>query len=484
MESEKKLLDYASLLLEKRKVAIISIRLNKYAKWFYIPVIIHEQEEEDTKNEKKKTDSGEKKENAYEIFQIKSRSVEEERETLEKMEHWADGILNLFDDLIVVQRLHEEYGVDSDVQYTLNYMLNNIPTVALYTNDSEDGNVRINVLSAERSGSVFYNRNMKRLIMKKVHSLYTKYYAKRFITTVWRSYECISLEHIPSSVCVANGACIAKQQTNRMLLPILGENMEKLLKLKEQDFFKTIYTLKENSEKLKKICNTLFDFRQKFEHVISQNMLLGDEVEQEINEYMRLEHVIEEGSQVGHVEKRNLINSYWRELNKHVKKKIADLMKTQEKTTKEFNVIYYNIPTDIEFQRMLVEDFFESIGIKLEQKQELTKRRREEIWNWLWDAICFIDKYQNLDLREWIMTHPDMEKFKRSLWGRNEEDSAQEVQKNMVGYVLKNTQENLSEKQIMNCYEKMLDDMIECVIEDEPERREVKYSNIESLIWE
>lgn len=63
-------------------------------------------------------------------------------------------------------------------------------------------------------------------------------------------------------------------------------------------------------------------------------------------------------------------------------------------------------------------------------------------------------------------------------------DSDKEVQKNMVEYVLKHTQEELSEKQVMNCYERMLDEMIECVIESETEQKETKYLNIEALFWE
>ena len=39
----------------------------------------------------------------------------------------------------------------------------------------------------------------------------------------------------------------------------------------------------------------------------------------------------------------------------------------------------------------------------------------------------------------------------------------------MITYVLKNIQTQLTEKQIKNCYEKMLDDMIECVLENEIE---------------
>lgn len=37
----------------------------------------------------------------------------------------------------------------------------------------------------------------------------------------------------------------------------------------------------------------------------------------------------------------------------------------------------------------------------------------------------------------------------------------------MIGYIQKHAYEELSEKQIMDFYEKMLDDMLECVVENE-----------------
>ena len=474
IESEPKILDYASMLLETRKVAIISIRYNSYTKWFYIPMLIHEQEE----NDDGKSVSLETKENAYEIFQRKAQTLEEEWQILEKMEHWADEIFGKLNNLVTIQKLHEEYGVDSDIQYTLNYMLTNIPTVALYTDNSEDGNVRINVLSAERNDSVFYNRNMKRLILKKVNKLYNKFHAKRFVTATWRSYECISLAEIPSSVCNVNGACIAKQQTSRMLLPILGEKMNLLLNLKEQEFFKEINMQKEKCENIQKQVNNnwraLYD---KFDNVINEKETAGDKVEEEIKNY--LNSVTEQKNK--QKDKKRVLQSYGRELKQYIKRKVNKLRKEQCHRETEVNEIEKNLPNPEEFQRMIIEDFFEKKGNTNPAHDIIEPEKRMEMWEKFGDVICFVNKYRNFDLREWVKTHPSMEEFKNLLW---EKEEGNEVQKNIITYVSKNIQAQLTEKQIKSCYEKMLDDMIECVFENEIEDKKEERSNLRMMFWE
>ncbi len=465
LDSDKSIMDYASMLLETRKMAIISIRHNKYAKWFYIPIIISETE----KNSDGKT--AEEKD-AYEIFEKHTQTAEEEKELLEKMEHWADEILDLFQELVTVQKLHEEYGVESDIQYTLNYMLNNIPTVALYANNSEDGNVRINVLSAKRGGGVFYNKNMRRLILKKADSLYKKYHAKRFVTPVWRSYECMALQEVPSSVSVVNAACIAKQQINRMLLPVPGENMNQLLNLKEQEFFKDIKRQKEKCERLKEACDQRLSLYVKFQNVIQgvirdKKKKFDDSIENLLYHYLDRERVFE--NEVDYSDERLLIEGYNTEINQHVK----DILKKssgKDQNKKEIILdVEKEMPKIEEFQRVLLKEFFDGAD---------TNREGEKCWSWLIQAVNYIEKYRKFNLHEYLAQNPDMEKFKQTLWEKKGEDA----KKNMISYIQKHAYEELSEKQIMNCYEKMLDDMLECVVENETKENNERYFMIEALI--
>lgn len=493
-----KWMDYASLLLEKRKVAIISMRHNEHSKWFHVPMVICEQQ----KKESSIYDAVQEKEqnNSYAVFQKKAVNWQEEMELLSKLEVWADRIFVWIKGIDDIQLLHEEYGTDSDIQYTLNYMLGNVPTIAVYANKS--GNIRINVLSAEQKESVFFNKSMKRTILKKVNALHMQSQAKRFVTNVWRSYECISLEKDPSSVCVAKGAFIAKHQTSKMLLPVLGENVHKLLNLQEQDFFKEIKEQKKQCEQLEEVCDDLMGFRQRLEAVICK----GDQEDvvcMELSEYLSEEQIAALG-QIDRVSGRNYVRYYWQEMilyakdvmrsyqnNAAVKEKKVEEEDLGEEKEDEFTSLWKEwTETDEKkaqlespkeaFQCEFIRRFFENRETKLERQEGLENVQRKNIWEWFQKAIIFIGKNRNLSLKEQVISHPKVDEFKKSLWGKSENGDLEIVQKNLINYVMKHTSEKLSEKQIRNCYEKLLDDMLECVLEIELEEKK-KYSNIDSL---
>lgn len=463
-------MDYASLLLEKRKIAIISIRHNEHSKWFYVPMVICELKD----GEKDVVGT------AYELFVKKSRTQQEEMEALRKLEEWADGIFVWLKGIMEIQRLHEEYGVDSDIQYTLNYMLGNVPTVALYANKS--GDVRVNVLAAEGNGSIFYNRNMKRLILKKVDKLYSQFRAKRFVTNVWRSYECISLEAVPSSVCVARGAFMAKHQTNEMLLPILGENVTKLLNLREQDFFKEIIGQEEYCERLEELCDELIGIYHKFETVICKKNVAAV-IENELRNYLLEEGIIKDLEKIDYVRGKNLARRYWQQMLQFLKIEKSVFMRQAEMNERiqvaSFDILWEKRPEAEEFQRVLVRIFFRSRGSQLKISEDLSVERETQIWSWFQQAIRFIDKYRSVNMQELVASHPKVEEFKRSLWGKEGGDGLESTQKNLIEYVMKHSTEKLTEKQVRSCYERLLDDMLECVLEKEP--KDKKRSTIEAL---
>lgn len=344
-EGSQKWMDYPSLLLERRKVAIISMRYNKQSRWFHVPLIICERER-----------GGAESSDAYEIFEKKSRSWQEECEILVKLETWADRILSWLQGVEDIQALHEKYGGDMDIQYTLSYMLANIPTVALYAD--KNGNVRINVLSSEQTKGVFFNRNMKRAILEKVNQLQGQFHAKRFVTNVWRSYECIALEEEPSSVCMAKGAFMAKHQNNKMLLPVLGENVSKLLDLGKQEFFKDIMKQKDQCEKLEVFCDKLIDLYGMFKKVIlDRNMT--NEIEKELNDYLDKEGIFGERGRIDYVKGRNLASNYWQQMLRFLKKEVNSFLEQgDEKEDKSPIEIYEDLesnkPQEDSFQRILI----------------------------------------------------------------------------------------------------------------------------------
>ena len=132
------------------------------------------------------------------------------------------------------------------------------------------------------------------------------------------------------------------------------------------------------------------------------------------------------------------------------------------------------------FQREFIRRFFEDRGTILEVQETIANVQRENNWMWFLKAISFIGRYRNLNIQEQVASHPRVAEFKRSLWGRPADRDLENVQNNMINYVMKHATEKLSEKQIRNCYEKLLDDMLECVLEIETEEKR-KYTNIDSL---
>lgn len=472
-DSNTETMDYASLLMDERKIAIISLRQNDYSRWFHIPMIVDEQQNEE--GQKKKT------ENEYMKFVERGKTWEEEEEIQEKLESWGDKIFREFGDNITLQKLYEKRGTDFDVQNTLYYMLSNIPTVALYTNIQ--GNVRINVLDSEEKTSIFCNKNMKRLILKKIHSLHQNYGTKRFVTPVWRGYECITLDKEPSSVCVVNGAYIARNQQNKMLFPISGDKVSVLLNLQEQSFFRELKKRKEECHRLEEECDRILKFHDKFENAFREEDLT-DPVTERIHRYL-----VESGKRLNIMTKvalRNAVNKYLLDMNLFLKRQIHNYKKQvfvriEQNMNLPIDELIEKLSSTGQYQQMLIEQYIENLDSEKKENASKVEKNKEmeKLWFEFNQAIAFIRTYQNLDLQKWLKENTETEEFHNSLWTSGSGKS--EIQKNMIDYVAKNTLEHLTEKQIERCYEKLFDDMIECVIETNVESDERRYPNVEAL---
>lgn len=470
-------LDYPCLLLERRKIAIVSMRMDEQSAWFYIPIEVYAE-----------TDRGE---NDFLIFLRKTASYREEMQLQKELERWADCIWKIFEGNFKYYR--EEYGDNPEIQYTLKYMLDNIPTVGIYAN--ENGNLRVNVLSEEQPESVFYNRNAKRLVIKKAQKLYEKSHAKRFMTGVWRSYECLSLKNYPSSVHVVNGVYIARQQTEKMLLPFLGDNMHRLLHLVEEDFFQNIKNDMQKGKKLEELCNDYFDFEAKWEDIICGE-LKGDEENanstDELQNFLvkKLKNVFsdEDREKFNYVKKRSIARNYWQELVGYMLKLVKEAFRVYERAEENGEKVLPNIDELLsgrddedrkqKFQVEVTKRFFaQKDDMRLYDKME-----GDGLWEWFTKALYYIRKHQNDELLKKVLLSDEMEFFKSSLWGREKENSAENAKNNMIDYVMKNTKQNLTEKQVKNCYEKMFDDIISSVIGIETDKAEKTFPYIELLV--
>lgn len=451
----KKCLDYPSLLLEKRKIAIISMRMDEHSKWFYIPIEVYDREE--------------KGENYFDIFLRKANSYREEREIQLELEHWADGVWKSITNDI--NYFKEEYGEDSEIQYTLKYMLDNIPTVGVYA--SEDENLRMNVLSEEHPVSIFYNRNAKHLVLKKAQKLYDKNHAKRFVTGVWRSYECLSLEKIPSSVHVVNGVYVARQQTERMLLPVLGENIDKLLCFKEQDFYIAIKDDMLSCRELENICSDYINFESELEEIFCRDTL-NDSEDNALRKFLteKLEREIQKFNtkEISYVKRRAIARSYWQKLMENILevvrgkfKEYEDRERAGENVIPRINELLIgkgDVQRKLKFQMTVADLYF----MREDDIRLYAGKEEAELWEWFTKSLYFLRKYQRDEFLNKVLTHEDVERFKESLWGSDKENHSEDVRENIVNYVVNNSKQGLTEKQVKKCYEKMYDDIITSVI--------------------
>lgn len=85
-------------------------------------------------------------------------------------------------------------NVTGGQQFVLNWILKNVPTVALFSNSS--GNSRLNVLSSSINPSIYMNKNFKYLIINRILEKTRKETSKRFSTMTWQGMEYLSCPNL------------------------------------------------------------------------------------------------------------------------------------------------------------------------------------------------------------------------------------------------------------------------------------------------
>lgn len=110
-------------------------------------------------------------------------------------------------------------------QVILKWILNNIPTIALFASD--DGNRRINLLDVEINDSVYFDRNMKKLTIQRIMESSDK--IKRFSTTVWSGYELLCIQDQRQSIQFIKRGKFSKMSYGEMIFPLTGSQLKDLL---------------------------------------------------------------------------------------------------------------------------------------------------------------------------------------------------------------------------------------------------------------
>ncbi|MBD5169663.1 MAG: hypothetical protein HDT20_06050 [Oscillibacter sp.] len=111
------------------------------------------------------------------------------------------------------------------------WMLRNIPTAECHTylaDRSDAGNTRINLLSSQASDGVYFNADMRYLLIRKICKRHQEFDANRFCTTTWTGFSCLEIENVPIEVCQVDCGFVMPACQPLMVLPMDGREMQEI----------------------------------------------------------------------------------------------------------------------------------------------------------------------------------------------------------------------------------------------------------------
>lgn len=110
-------------------------------------------------------------------------------------------------------------------QVILKWILDNIPTMAVFV--STDGNLRVNVLDVDVCDSVYFDLDMKALVLERIQKKAEK--TQRFSVPVWSGFGALSLEETRDSIEFVKRGKLSKAGYGEMIFPLTGNELKKEL---------------------------------------------------------------------------------------------------------------------------------------------------------------------------------------------------------------------------------------------------------------
>ena len=141
-------------------------------------------------------------------------------------------------------------GMESDEkdfrqQFLMNWMLRNIPTIAMLSDGT--GNIRINILSSRIYPVVYMNDEFKMLILDRMIEDFEKSKAVRFSTIAWQSRDFLICKEIPFSAYFVKRGILADSSYYKVIVPVSGQYLfelkQKVQKIVELPYVKKIYKI-------------------------------------------------------------------------------------------------------------------------------------------------------------------------------------------------------------------------------------------------
>lgn len=102
-------------------------------------------------------------------------------------------------------------------QFVLNWILKNVPTVALFSDKT--GNIRLNVLSSNINPSIYMNNNFKFLLVSRLLEKAQKENNKRFATVAWQGTEYLSCKNLSKYVLFVKRGYLSEYSYREVVVP-------------------------------------------------------------------------------------------------------------------------------------------------------------------------------------------------------------------------------------------------------------------------
>lgn len=169
------------------------------------------------------------------------------------LERWGETVLKNIASITKDQSAAQS----SFIQWLMKY----VPVVGIFADF--EGNQRIHVLAGRPLDSIFYNKNAKYLLMKKMASRKAGSNADRFASFVWKGYEALMVDKIQEDVCSVTEKYVYANR-GYMVLPYMGSTIQELTELLKKEITPQFINEGKALEKCVKIDMYLFEKDEPF----------------------------------------------------------------------------------------------------------------------------------------------------------------------------------------------------------------------------
>lgn len=161
-------------------------------------------------------------------------------------------------------------------QLILKWLLENIPTMAVFS--SEDGNVRINMLDVDVCGSIYFDMEMKRMLLERIRGKSKQ--ASRFTVPVISGFSILGLKEPRESTMSVKRGKLSKIGYDEMYFPLTGQELEAEME-NTTELYKNLKDRIDNANKLGE--KTIY---KAAEHLLKNDMVKADRFATMIRKYL------------------------------------------------------------------------------------------------------------------------------------------------------------------------------------------------------